>query len=146
MAKWCGWSATADRKRPDWSTLVGPTSVRQSASVPLIDVTYDERIDDQQLRRLADVLADVVPVAVECPEEPLVGPPGPGDLEIRFHRKCVHDVGDLSVTVEVRTKRFESRTHDAQHRADMIQRRLATLGLGPVGVWLVLLDGAWSQG
>ena len=113
--------------------------------MPLIDITHDARADEQQLRKLAEVLADVVPVAVDCPEEPLVGPPGVGDLEIRFHPKGALDVGELSVTVEIRTKRYESRARNAQDRADMVRQRLSEPDLPSVGVWLVLLDGAWSQ-
>lgn len=114
-------------------------------AVPLVDVTYDESIDEQRLRMLVHLLEDVVPRAIACPEEPLVGPPALGDLEIRLHPKSASDVGELSVVVEVRTKRFESRVEDAQQRADSIRERLSTLPIGHVGVWLILLDGAWSQ-
>jgi hypothetical protein len=49
------------------------------------------------------------------------------------------------VVVEVRTKRFESRMADRQRRADLIRDRLVDLDVGTVGVWLTLVDGAWSQ-
>jgi hypothetical protein len=91
------------------------------------------------------MLPDVVAEAVQCSEEPWVGPPGPGDIELRFRPRGEHDVGDLRVVVEVRTRRLESRAVDAQRRADHIRDGLATLDLGPIGVWLILLDGAWSQ-
>ena len=94
---------------------------------------------------MADALTDAVAVAVDCPEEPLIGPPAPGDIEIRFRPKGPTDVGDLAVVVEVRTKRFESRRADKQRRADLIRDRLAELDVGTVGVWLTLVDGAWSQ-
>jgi hypothetical protein len=80
----------------------------QSAPVPLVDVTYNSVIDAHQLGRLAALLEDVVPRAVDCPEEPLTGPPGVGDLEIRFHPKAELDVGELGIIVEVRTKPFET--------------------------------------
>jgi hypothetical protein len=120
-------------------------SIGQCALVPLIDVTFSERIKPDQLRTLGELLSEVVPRAVDCPEDPFVGPPAMGDLEIRFHRKGALDVGELSVVVEVRTKRFESRVQDAQQRAETIRRGLSTLSIGPIGVWLVLLDGAWTQ-
>jgi hypothetical protein len=125
--------------------LVGATRIGHPAPVPLVDITYDARIDEPRLRRLAALLEEIVPHAVDCPEEPVVGPPAAGDLEIRFHPRGALDVGDLSLVVEVRTKRFESRVENAQQRADMIREHLSPLAVGPVGVWLVLHDGAWSQ-
>ena len=113
--------------------------------VPLIDVTYDGTMGEQVLRRLGELLPDVVGEAVECPEEPLTGPREPGDIEIRFRRKSPLDVGDLDVVIEVRTKLFEHRVQDKQRRADLIRERLSSLPLGQVGVWLILSEGAWSQ-
>ena len=113
--------------------------------MPLIDVTYDDTIGDSLLRRLGQVLPDLVSEAVDCPEEPWTGPPRAGDIEIRFRRKGGFDVGGLNVVVEVRTKRFESRLADRQRRADLIRDRLSSLGVGKVGVWLILAEGAWSQ-
>jgi hypothetical protein len=55
-------------------------------------------------------------------------------------------VGDLDVVIEVRTKLFEHRVQDKQRRADLIRHRIASLPLGQVGVWLILSEGAWSQG
>lgn len=114
-------------------------------SVPLVDVTYDESLDEQLLRRLVELLPDVVAEAVDCAEEPWIGPPEAGDLEIRFHPKSDMDVGELNVVVEVRTKLFDSRVQDKQRRADLIRDRLSSLPLGTVGVWLILAEGAWSQ-
>lgn len=74
-----------------------------------------------------------------------IGPAAPGDIEIRFREKSQLDVGDLDVTIEVRTKLFEHRVQDKQRRADLIRDRLTGLPLGQVGVWLTLLEGAWSQ-
>jgi hypothetical protein len=114
--------------------------------MPLIDVTYDKTVGDEVLHRLAETLPDAVAEAVECAEEPRVGPPGPGDIEIRFRPRSQLDVGELDVVIEVRTKLFESRVHDKQRRVDLIRDRLASLPLGQVGVWLILSEGAWSQG
>ncbi len=113
--------------------------------MPLIDVTYDRKVDEQALRRLGELLPDVVSEAVECPEEPWTGPSEPGDIEIRFRKKSPLDVGDLNVVVEVRTKLFEHRVQDKQRRADLIRDRLSILPLGQIGVWLILSEGAWSQ-
>ncbi|HEV2373549.1 MAG TPA: hypothetical protein VGS19_15420 [Streptosporangiaceae bacterium] len=113
--------------------------------MPLIDVTYDESVDEEVLRRLGELLPAVVGEAVECPEEPPTGPEQPGDIEIRFRKKSPLDVGDLDVVIEVRTKLFEHRVQDKQWRADLIRDRLLVLPLGQVGVWLILSEGAWSQ-
>ncbi len=75
----------------------------------------------------------------------LDGPPGPGDIEIRFRKKSPLDVGDLDVVIEVRTKLFGHRVQDKQRRADLIRDRLSALPLGQIGVWLILSEGAWSQ-
>jgi hypothetical protein len=113
--------------------------------MPLIDVTYDGTVSGEVLRRLAELLPDVVSEAVECPEEPSTGPTEPGDIEIRFQKKSPLDVGDLDVVIEVRTKLFEHRMRDKQQRADLIRDRLSALPLGQIGVWLILAEGAWSQ-
>lgn len=113
--------------------------------MPLIDVTYDGSVDEKVLRRLGELLPAVVGEAVECPEEPSTGPGQPGDIEIRFREKSPLDVDDLDVVIEVRTKLFEHRLQDKQRRADLIRDRLSRLGLGQIGVWLILSEGAWSQ-
>jgi hypothetical protein len=114
--------------------------------MPLIEVTYRDAVCEESLRNLAQALPDVVAEAVDCPEEPWTGTPQPGDIEIRFRTRSALDLGDLDVVVEVRTKLFESRVRDKQHRADLIRERLSSLSLGRVGVWLILSEGAWSQG
>ena len=114
--------------------------------MPLIDVTYDGAVPEDVLHRLGELLPTVVAEAVECPEDPVTGPRGPGDIEIRFRKRSPLDVGDLRVVVEVRTKLFDHRLEDKQRRADLIRDRLSGLSLGLVGVWLILSDGAWSQG
>ena len=116
-----------------------------SGIVPLVDVSHDPRLTSAELARIADALRHCIPLAVDCEEEPIVGPIGIGDLEIRFRRRASEDVGDLVALVEVRTKRFKSRLVNAQERADLIRDRLAELGFGSIGVWLMLIDGAWAQ-
>jgi hypothetical protein len=113
--------------------------------MPLIDVTYDDTVDEPLLRRLSEVLPDVVSEAADCPEDPWIGRADVGDIEIRFRRKNPLDVGQLNVVVEVRTKLFSSRMRDKQRRADLIRDRVSSLGPGKVGVWLILAEGAWSQ-
>lgn len=117
----------------------------ETGGMPLIDVTYAATVSEETLHRLAEVLPDVVAEAVNCPEEPWTGPPGPGDIEIRFRKRSQLDTGDLDVVIEVRTKLFEHRVQDKQRRADLIRDRISTLPLGQVGVWLMLFEGAWSQ-
>jgi hypothetical protein len=113
--------------------------------MPLIDVTYDRRVDEEVLRRLGVLLPDLVSEAVECAEEPWTGSAEPGDIEIRFRKKSPLDVGDLDVVIEVRAKLLGHRVQDKQRRADLIRDRLSALPLGQIGVWLVLSEGAWSQ-
>lgn len=122
-----------------------PQAPCETLFVPLVDVTHDDTIDERRLRRLAELLPEIVAEAVDCPEEQWIGPPGAGDLEIRFRRKRDLDVGELNVVVEVRTKLLDSRFADKQRRADLIRDRLAGLQLGATGVWLILAEGAWSQ-
>jgi hypothetical protein len=118
---------------------------QETRSVPLIDVTYDRALGERVLRELAELLPDIVAEAVDCPEEPRIGPPEPGDIEIRFRQKSLLDVGELDVVIEVRTKLFPNRVKDKQRRADLLRARLSGLELGHVGVWLILAEGAWSQ-
>lgn len=114
--------------------------------MPIVDVTFDRDVPDDVLGRLRDVLFDVVADGVACPEEPWTGPPGPGDIEVRFHERHALDLGELAIVVEVRTKRYPSRVDDAQQRADRMREALRpVLDPVPFGVWLVLHDGAWSQ-
>ncbi len=113
--------------------------------MPLVDVTYSTDVSDEELRRLLQLLPDLIAEAVDCPEEPWTGPAGVGDIEIRFRRKGDFDVGELRFVVEVRTKLLKSRLDDKQRRAELIRAGISTRVLGPVGVWLLLQDGAWSQ-
>jgi hypothetical protein len=113
--------------------------------MPLIDVTCDAMAGEEALRRLGELLPDIAGEATGCPEEPRIGPPGPGDIEVRFRGKSPLDAGDLDVVIEVRTKVSGHRVQDEQRRADLIRDRLSRLPLGQLGVWLILSEGAWSQ-
>jgi hypothetical protein len=114
--------------------------------LPLIDVSYDQTLSDAAVGRLGELLPAIVSEAVDCAEEPWVGPPAEGDFEIRFRNKGPLDVGELNCVVEVRTKLFPSRQEDKQRRAELIRDRItSSLDLEKLGVWLILSDGAWSQ-
>jgi hypothetical protein len=115
-------------------------------TVPLIDVTYDSSVSEDSLRRLGEVLPAIVSEAVDCPEEPWIGPPAAGDIEIRFCAKSAPDVGELNCVVEVRTKLFPSRERDKHRRVRLIRDRLSsTVEIERLGVWLILSEGAWAQ-
>ena len=114
--------------------------------MPLIDITYDQSVGEEVLRQLGERLPDVVAEAIECPEEPWIGPPEPGDIEIRFHEKSSLDIGEMNVVIEVRTKLVASRVEDKQRSVDLLRDRLSGLNLGQLGVWLIFAEGAWSQG
>ncbi len=114
--------------------------------MPLIDVTYGDAVSAEALGRLAVALPSIVSEAVDCPEDPWVGDPGVGDLEIRFHERSRLDVGELDCVIEVRTKLFGSREHDKQRRVDLIFDRVTgSVDVGQLGVWLILAEGAWAQ-
>jgi hypothetical protein len=117
------------------------------SSVPFVEVAYDSTITEPMIRQLAALLPGLVAEAVACPEEPDVGPPEPGDLEIRFRPKGPFDVGGLNCAVEVRTKLYASRLETRQARAELIKEGLSTAlpGIRYLGVWLVLADGWWTQ-
>ena len=114
--------------------------------MPLIDVTYDASVSERSLRQLGETLPAIVSEAVDCPEDPWIGPPTVGDFEIRFHPKGPLDLGELNCVIEVRTKLFSTRERDKHRRADLIRDRLAAIvNPGVVGVWLILSEGAWAQ-
>jgi hypothetical protein len=115
--------------------------------VPFVEVVYDSTITEAMLRKLTELLPDLVAEAVACPEEPNVGPPEPGDIEIRFRPKGPFDVGGLNCAIELRTKLYASRLETKQNRAELVKAGLshALPGIRYLGVWLVLADGWWTQ-
>jgi hypothetical protein len=103
-------------------------------------------VSDDSIRRLGEILPANVSEAVDCPEDPWIGPPVDGDFEIRFRSKSALDVGGMNCVIEVKTKLFQSREQDKHRRSELIHRRLSsTVELGKLGVWLILSEGAWSQ-
>jgi hypothetical protein len=115
--------------------------------MPFVEVVYDSTMTELMLGQLAELLPDLVAEAVACPEEPNVGPPEPGDIEIRFRPKGPFDVGGLNCAIELRTKLYASRLETKQNRAELIKAGLskALPGIRYLGVWLVLADGWWTQ-
>jgi hypothetical protein len=115
--------------------------------VPFVEVVYDTTITEPMLRKLTELLRDLVAEAVACPEEPNVGPPEPGDIEIRFRPQGPFDVGGLNCAVELRTKLYARRLETRQNRAELVKASLsqALPGISYPGVWLVLADGWWTQ-
>jgi hypothetical protein len=67
----------------------------------LIDVTYDSTVSIDSLRQLSEILPAIVSEAVECLEEPWIGLPADGDIEIRFLSKSALDFGELNCVIEV---------------------------------------------
>jgi hypothetical protein len=123
------------------------SSAKGRGVVPLVDVTCADTVPEEALRRLAQLLPDIVAEAVACPEEPWTGPPLPGDIEIRFRARGRFDVGELDCVVEVRTKLLPGRLHDKDQRAERIRCGIveAEPRLGQLGVWLILHEGSWAQ-
>jgi len=115
--------------------------------MPVIEVTYKpSSVTKPELQLLCDFLPDVVSEAVDCPEEPWVGPLAAGDMNIFFRPIGPLDVTDLDCIVEVRTKLFASRVADKNERVSLITERVADCLNGrSIGVWLVLSEGAWDQ-
>lgn len=102
--------------------------------MPIVDVTVASSVPEAERRLVAEHLPDLVAEAVACREEPWIGPPEPGDIDVRFHPRHDLDVGYLRVVVEIRTKLFQSRLDDKQRRADLVRDRLVELGVNEVGV------------
>src|SRR4029450_440624 len=65
----------------------GSSLFGETGGMPLIEVTYDEKLGEEVLRRLGALLPEVVSEAFDCPEEPATGPMQPGDIEIRFEER-----------------------------------------------------------
>ena len=115
--------------------------------MPIVDVTYGPRVDEERLSRLLQVLPHAVSLAVSCPEEPSDHVLQPGDVEIRVRPTGPHDVSGLDLEVEVRSKWFASRADTRQDRADRLCEVVCeALGTRSIGVYLSLPVAAWSQG
>lgn len=113
--------------------------------MPIVEVSHDADVPATALGALARVLPHAVSLAVECPEEPYDHELRPGDVELRFRERGPRDVGGLPITVEVRSRWFESRARDRQERSDVLARTLAAVTRTPVGVYLSLPVAGWGE-
>ncbi len=113
--------------------------------MPLVEVTHDADVPVAALDVLVRVLPHAVSSAVECPEEPYDHDLQPGDVELRFRARGPRDVGGLPVTVEIRSKWFESRARDRQERCSTLARTLADATGTRVGVYLSLPVAGWGE-
>ncbi len=114
--------------------------------MPLVEVTYAPVVSEQILAKLADALAHLVSIAVQCPEEPYDGDLRPGDVEIRFRQLGPLDRSGLDIVIEVRSKWFESRARNRQDRVDQLHCDVAAAtGLENFGIYLALPVAAWAQ-
>jgi hypothetical protein len=118
-----------------------PIHRASQSRVPFVEVVYGSTITEPMLGQLAELLPGLVAEAVACPEEPDVGPPEPGDLEIRFRPKGPFDVGDLNCAIEVRTKLYASRLRTRQDRAELIKVGVRRHSRGS-GTWVY--GWSWS--
>lgn len=115
--------------------------------MPIVEVTHDPQIAAAALQTLAEVLPHAVSLAVECPEEPYDGMLRPGDVDVRFHPRGLHDSGGLDIVVEVRSTWFASRAESRQERCDRLcDAVVEAAGTRSVGVYLSLPVAAWAQG
>ncbi|MDX8032383.1 hypothetical protein SK803_19385 [Lentzea sp. BCCO 10_0856] len=114
--------------------------------MPLVEITYAPHVPHSVLKELAAMLPHAVSVAVECPEEPYDGDLQPGDVELRFRPRGPFDVSGMDIVVEVRSKWFESRAANRQHRVDNLCKAVAdSTNVAEVGVYLSLPIAAWAQ-
>ncbi len=115
--------------------------------MPIVEVTHDPHVAAETLRRLAQALPHAVSQAVECPEEPYDGAPGPGDVDVRFRSRSPFDSGGLQIAVEVRSKWFASREETRQERCEELRDALAEASeTTEIGVYLTLPIAAWAEG
>ena len=114
--------------------------------VPIVDVAYQSRITQDQLRTLASTLPHAVSLAVECPEEPYDGDLRAGDVVIRFHQCSPYDSADLDLLIEVRSKWFATRAEDRHQRCERLRDAVLDV-MGPltIGVYLSLPIAGWAQ-
>lgn len=115
--------------------------------MPIIDVTYSDRVSHRARQDLAQTLPHSVSLAVECPEEPYDGDLQGGDVVLRFHAVGPMDRFEIDVLIEVKSKWFPSRAEDRQRRVDDILDRAAAVLPNDysVGVYLALPVASWAE-
>jgi hypothetical protein len=114
--------------------------------MPIVEVTHNPHVAEEQLRHLSSVLPHAVSVAVECPEEPYDDNLRPGDVDIRFRARGPLDTGGLALVVHVHSKWFQSRAVDREVRCERLRDAIAAeVGDLTVGVYLSLPVAGWAQ-
>ncbi|MGI5337900.1 hypothetical protein ACQEVS_11115 [Streptomyces sp. CA-181903] len=99
------------------------------------------------LRELRGLLAHLVFLVVECPEEPCDGDLRPGDVALRFRPLGPLDGSGLDPVVEVRSKWSASRAAHRQERGDRLCAGVRSAsGSRNVGVYLSLPAATWAPG
>lgn len=112
--------------------------------MPIVTVSHKASASEAVLETLRRDLPAIVSKALDCPEEPFEGDLRQGDINLRFlPALTAHE--RLDYLIEIRTTRTQSRSADLDQRSGEIRSALTELGLERFGVWIELLDAAWSQ-
>ena len=112
--------------------------------MPIVAISHKAHSPAEALEQLKRELPVLVSHALDCPEEPYDGALQPGDVILRCVAALPPEEG-LDYLIEIRTRWTESRSESLQERSDELRAALANLGVRRFGVWLELLEGAWSQ-
>jgi hypothetical protein len=112
--------------------------------MPIVTVSHKGSAAEAVLETLRRELPAIVSRALDCPEEPFDHELRPGDLNLRF-LPALPDQEGLDYLIEIRTRWTQSRREDSAARSDEIRSALQGLGLQRFGVWIELLQAAWSQ-
>ena len=119
-------------------------SCRPAQVMPIVAISHKATSPAETLEQLKQKLPVLVSHALDCPEEPFDGHLQPGDVILRCVAGLPPEEG-LDYLIEIRTRWTKSRSESLQERSDELQAALANLGVKRFGVWLELLEGAWSQ-
>jgi hypothetical protein len=112
--------------------------------VPIITVSHKGSATEAPLETLRRELPAIVSRTLDCPEEPFDRNLRPGDVNLRF-LPALPDQESLDYLVEIRTTWTQSRRENLKERSGQIRAALEKLGLERFGVWIELLEAAWSQ-
>ena len=112
--------------------------------MPIVVISHKAKAPAAPIERLRSELPVLVSRALDCPEEPYDGKLQPGDVVLRSLAALPRDER-LDYLIEIRTRWTESRSENLQERSDELREAVAKLGLTGFGVWIELVDGAWTQ-
>jgi hypothetical protein len=112
--------------------------------MPIITLSHKASAAEAVLETLRRKLPTIASKALDCPEEPFDGDLRPGDVNLRF-LAALPAQESLDYLVEIRTRWTQSRSENLEERSDEISGELRKLGLERFGVWIELLQAAWSQ-